>query len=127
MTFNSVSRMAGTGLVLALLLAGSAGCRRGPTLTMADFLDELTNVTSFCEMPAGRPGMVSSYDRTGGNADGGNLAPPPTPQQVGQTCTEIDGQVYGAVPDELGPIGGGEGYSRIITEGDYSVSTIAIR
>jgi len=53
-----------------------------------------------------------------------DLAPPPTPEEVGQTWIEIDGQVYGAVPDELGPIGGGEGYSRIITEGDHNVSTI---
>jgi len=52
-----------------------------------------------------------------------DLRPMPTPQQVGQTWVEIDGEVYGAVPDELGPIGGGEGYTRIITEGDFTVST----
>lgn len=53
-----------------------------------------------------------------------DLEPMPTPDQVGRTWVEIDGQVYGAVPGELGPIGGGEGYTRIITEGDYFVSTI---
>ncbi len=49
--------------------------------------------------------------------------PMPTPDRVGQTWVEIDGQVYGAVPGELGPIGGGESYSRIITGGDFTVST----
>jgi hypothetical protein len=54
----------------------------------------------------------------------GDMAPPPTPEQVGQTWIEIDGEIYGAVPGDLGPIGGGEGYRRIITEGDYTVSTV---
>ncbi len=53
-----------------------------------------------------------------------DLGPPPTSEQVGQTWVELDGQVYGAVPSDLGPIGGSEGYARIITEGDYNVSTI---
>ena len=39
-----------------------------------------------------------------------DLQPMPTPEQVGQTFVERDGQVYGAVPGELGPIGGGGGY-----------------
>jgi hypothetical protein len=50
-----------------------------------------------------------------------DLEPMPTPDQVGQTWVEIDGQIYGAQPGELGPIGGAEGYSRIITEGDFNV------
>ena len=40
----------------------------------------------------------------------------------GQTWVEADGATYGAVPDERGPIGGGEGYSDIIIDGDYRVS-----
>jgi len=34
------------------------------------------------------------------------------------TSVMIDGQTYGAQADEVGPIGGGEGYTRIVTEGD---------
>lgn len=48
----------------------------------------------------------------------------PAPGGIGQTWVEIDGEVYGAKPDDVGPIGGGEGYTRIVTEGDYSVSTV---
>lgn len=48
----------------------------------------------------------------------------PMPDSPGQTWVEIGGKVYGAVPDDLGPIGGGEGYAEIITEGDYSVTTV---
>ena len=48
--------------------------------------------------------------------------PPPT--DLGQTWVEIDGQIYGARPDDLGPIGGGEEYGRILTDGDYRVSTV---
>jgi hypothetical protein len=48
--------------------------------------------------------------------------PPPT--DLGQTWVEIDGKVYGAKPDDLGPIGGGAGYTRIVTDGDYHVKTL---
>jgi hypothetical protein len=41
-----------------------------------------------------------------------------------QTWVEIDGKVYGAKPDERGPIGGGAGYTRIVTEGDYTVTDL---
>ena len=34
---------------------------------------------------------------------------------------EIDNTLYGAKPDKLGPIGGGNGYANIITKGDYTV------
>ena len=37
------------------------------------------------------------------------------------TWVEIDGIVYGAKADERGPIGGGAGYAKIITKGDYTV------
>jgi len=36
------------------------------------------------------------------------------------TWTEIDGVVYGAKPDEQGPIGGGTGYANIVTKGHYT-------
>jgi len=35
-----------------------------------------------------------------------------------------NGVVYGARPDSTGPIGGGEGYTHIITEGDYTVRSL---
>jgi len=35
------------------------------------------------------------------------------------TYVEIDQTVYGAKPDERGPIGGGAGYANIVTGGDY--------
>ena len=47
----------------------------------------------------------------------------PLPADIGQTWVEIEGDIYGAKPSELGPIGGGEGYQRILTDGDYRVST----
>jgi hypothetical protein len=34
------------------------------------------------------------------------------------TSVTLDGQTYGAQPDEIGPIGGGPGYTRIVTQGD---------
>jgi hypothetical protein len=41
-----------------------------------------------------------------------------------ETWIEIDGTVYGAKPDERGPIGGGDGYADIITKGDYTVKDL---
>ena len=38
-----------------------------------------------------------------------------------QTWVEIDKVVYGAKPDSRGPIGGGNGYADIITEGNFFV------
>ena len=43
---------------------------------------------------------------------------------LGQTWVRIDGEVYGAMPDERGPIGGGAGYTAVVTEGDYHVTTL---
>ncbi len=43
---------------------------------------------------------------------------------LGKTWVEIDGQVYGARPCELGPIGGGEGYHDIYTTGDITVTNL---
>jgi hypothetical protein len=48
--------------------------------------------------------------------------PPPT--DLGQTWVEIGGEVYGARPDDLGPIGGGAGYTRVVTDGDHRVSAL---
>lgn len=46
------------------------------------------------------------------------------PKQAGKTWLEKDGTLYGARADEQGPIGGSAGYARIITGGDYQVSTL---
>lgn len=43
---------------------------------------------------------------------------------LGQTWVEIEGAVYGAKPDATGPIGGGTGYTRIVTAGQYTVATV---
>lgn len=39
------------------------------------------------------------------------------------TWIELNGKVYGAKPGPDGPIGGGEGYQRIVTGGDYEVDS----
>ena len=41
-----------------------------------------------------------------------------------QTWMEIGGKVYGAQPDERGPIGGGNGYRATVTGGQYRVSNL---
>jgi len=45
-------------------------------------------------------------------------------QEEMQSCVERDGVLYGAQADERGPIGGGEGYTAIVTEGDYTATTL---
>jgi hypothetical protein len=40
------------------------------------------------------------------------------------TWVQIDGIVYGAKPDGCGPIGGGQGYTRLVTQGDYTVQDV---
>ncbi len=40
------------------------------------------------------------------------------------TWVQIDNVVYGAKPDERGPIGGGKGYANIITKGDFIVKDL---
>jgi hypothetical protein len=41
-----------------------------------------------------------------------------------QTWVEIGKTIYGAKPDQLGPIGGGNGYTKIVTKGDYIVKDL---
>lgn len=41
-----------------------------------------------------------------------------------RTWVEIDNTVYGAKPDQLGPIGGGSGYANVVTKGDYAVEDL---
>ncbi len=44
--------------------------------------------------------------------------------ETGRTWVEIKGQIYGAKPDERGPIGGGLGYTKVVTTGTYHVQTL---
>ena len=46
------------------------------------------------------------------------------PSGVEDTFVTVDGQRFGAEPDERGPIGGGAGYREIFTDGDVVVTTI---
>jgi hypothetical protein len=40
------------------------------------------------------------------------------------TSIELAGKTYGALPDEIGPIGGGAGYTKIVTQGDYTATNL---
>jgi hypothetical protein len=40
------------------------------------------------------------------------------------TWIKIGNTIYGAKADETGPIGGGKGYSKVITSGDYTVDSL---
>ena len=40
------------------------------------------------------------------------------------TWVEIDNAVYGAKADKRGPIGGGAGYTKVVTRGDYTVKDL---
>ena len=42
----------------------------------------------------------------------------------GPTWVQIDAAVYGAKPDERGPIGGGKGYANVTTKGDYTAKSL---
>lgn len=40
------------------------------------------------------------------------------------TYVKINDEVYGAQPDDVGPIGGGKGYKRIVTRGDFTARNL---
>ncbi len=40
------------------------------------------------------------------------------------TSVKLDGKTYGAQADEVGPIGGGLGYTRIVTKGDFVAKSL---
>lgn len=46
------------------------------------------------------------------------------PAKPDATWVKIGGEIYGAKPDERGPIGGGDGYKAAVTAGDYTVRTV---
>ena len=45
-------------------------------------------------------------------------------ESIHETAVEIAGEVYGAKPDQRGPIGGGAGYANRVEDGDYVVETL---
>jgi hypothetical protein len=49
---------------------------------------------------------------------------PDLPADPGQTWVEIGEQLYGAKADDVGPIGGGHGYSRVVTSGDHTAESL---
>ena len=66
-------------------------------------------------------GLCVWLGQTAAHGADGNLDPPAAP---GQTWVEIGGQLYGAKADDVGPIGGGHGYTRILTNGDYTAESL---
>ncbi|MHC4800191.1 MAG: hypothetical protein ACYTF1_26420, partial [Planctomycetota bacterium] len=40
------------------------------------------------------------------------------------TSIELDGKIYGARADKIGPIGGGKGYTKIVTKGDFVTQSL---
>ncbi len=46
------------------------------------------------------------------------------PLKPGRTWVKIGGEVYGAKPDERGPIGGGPGYLNVVRSGDFTARTV---
>jgi hypothetical protein len=40
------------------------------------------------------------------------------------TFVEVNGEKYGAQADGLGPIGGGRGYKRIVSKGDFTATNL---
>ena len=62
-------------LFVCMLLAFCGACSRGPErpkrVDFASCLKQMASTATFSERPLGRAGMVSTYDRTGGNLDGG--------------------------------------------------------
>jgi hypothetical protein len=48
----------------------------------------------------------------------------PRPQKSVRTWVRIGGEIYGAKPDDRGPIGGGQGYANVVRNGDFLVRTV---
>ena len=82
--------------------------------------------------PSARPGSSQAQSRPQGRA--GPTAGPADPEEElkmfgryprpGRTWTTVGGEVYGARPDERGPLGGGAGYKGVVTGGDFRVRTL---
>lgn len=64
--------------------------------------------------------MAQNNQADGEQRDYVRSLPRPEP---GVTWVEIDGEVYGARPDERGPTGGGAGYANVVTGGDHRVAS----
>ncbi|MCC7192407.1 MAG: hypothetical protein IT444_06440 [Phycisphaeraceae bacterium] len=78
----------------------------GLVFDVADFIDTLQPLAS---------------ERSAASLAGPGRA---VPCQIGSTWIEADGEIYGAKPDETGPLGGGSGYKRTISSGNVTVKTV---
>lgn len=67
------------------------------------------------------PPFFSCATRPGNNT-AGLPGPPPAAEKV--DFVKIGGQLYGAQADQQGPIGGGQGYTSIVTRGDHTVKDL---
>lgn len=53
-----------------------------------------------------------------------SLLLPPVAPASDKTWVELDGQIYGAKPDDRGPLGGGPGYAAVVTAGDHQATSL---
>lgn len=74
---NLLSRfvMAGTAMAMVLSISCHRETRRQP-LDFSSCLSALTSLSGFADTPLGTPHLESSFDRTGGNADWGDMKTP---------------------------------------------------
>ncbi|MGQ9590591.1 MAG: right-handed parallel beta-helix repeat-containing protein [Planctomycetota bacterium] len=63
--------------------------------------------------------MTAALGRRAGARTATPPAAPSETRREEKTWVEIGGEVYGAQPDDEGPIGGGAGYRRVVTGGDF--------
>lgn len=78
---EKIRRLICRRITVGLLIAAVCGCRPSApapriTLSLRDFLGDLTNTTAFAAMPRGEASLVTTYDRSGGNQDWGDFRTP---------------------------------------------------
>jgi hypothetical protein len=68
---SRVSRGVAAFLAAVIVFGAAQGCAKKPKpeVSLSTCLSELTNTMAFCETPAGKQHLLSTYDRTGGNSD----------------------------------------------------------
>lgn len=98
-------------VVVYVLLFGLGGCHGS---TRSDGQE----VRSPGARPHGEDGAPGAKALTSLEADVGGS------ETAASSWVELDGVVYGAKPDDRGPIGGGKGYTQMVLRGDRTVSTL---
>lgn len=101
--------------------AGTALC--GPSISgETDLMDTRWLSAWVCGV---LPVLFLFVGLSGGPADRGTpVTTNPASVGPGATWVEVAGEVYGARPDERGPIGGGAGYAASVTEGHHTARTL---